>query len=93
MLLTHPKDGMRFILRTQPPLVIGQIVSGDIERLIKDNQPMAVGKPLERNDIAVFYCGLLAPYKWPEDAQAHADQLARIMRKMSDFYLHFVENK
>lgn len=89
MLLSHPTLGeQHFIIRTQPPIIIGQVVHGDIEELIRQYQPMAYGKPYEQNEWAVFYAGILAPYEWQGTAQEQADYLAKIMRKMSDFYLH-----
>lgn len=91
MLLTHPKEGGQFIIRTQPPLIVGQVIKGDIEELIRQYQPIAVGKAYGQNEWAIFYAGMLAHYKFTGTAQEQADYLAKIMRKMSDFYFHFIK--
>jgi hypothetical protein len=88
MLLTHPTISGEFIVRTQPPIIIGQVVRGDIEQMIRDYKPMAVGKPYEQNEWAVFFAGKLDAAPLTGTVQEQADQLAKIMRKMSDFYLN-----
>lgn len=93
MLLTHPQLAGEFIIRTQPPIIVGQVVHGDVEQLIRDYQPMAVGKEYENNDWAVFFCGKLDESQLNGTAQEQADQLAKIIRKMSDFYLHQILKK
>lgn len=94
MLLTHPTiPGQEFIVRTQPPIIVGQVVRGDVEQLIRDHQPIAVGKPYEKNEWAIFFCGKLDKEPMSGSAQEQADKLAKTMRKMSDFYLNFYENK
>lgn len=91
MLLTHPTlPGQEFIIRTQPPIIVGQIVHGDVQELVRKFQPIAVGKPYEQNEWAVFYAGLLAPYEWVGTTQEQADYIAKVMRKMSDFYLNMI---
>lgn len=91
MMITHPQVAGEFIIRTQPPLIVGQILHGDVEQLIRDHQPMAVGKPYEQNEWAVFFCGKLDAEPMTGTAQEQADQLAKIMRKMSDFYLNQIK--
>lgn len=94
MLLAHPTmDGQEFIIRTQEPIIIGQVVRGDVEQLIRDYSPIAVGKSYEQNEWAIFYAGMLAPYKFTGSGQEQADYLAKIMRKMSDFYLHLIKTR
>lgn len=89
MMLSHPTmDGQHFIIRTQPPIILGQVVRGNIEQMILDYQPIAYGKPYEQNEWAVFFAGKLDSDPLTGTAQEQADQLAKIMRKMSDFYLH-----
>lgn len=88
MLLTHPTLKQEFIIRTQPPLIVGQVVFGDIEQIIRDLQPTAVGKPYEQNEWAIFFVGKLDDKQMTGTAQEQADALAKIMRKMSDFYLY-----
>lgn len=88
VLLTHPMMSEKFILRTKEPIVLGQIVIGNIEDLIRQYQPIAVGKVYECNEWAVFFSGILSPYKFEGTGQQQADALARIMRKMSDFYFY-----
>ena len=92
MLLTHPKlGGQQFIIRTQPPIIVGQVVKGNIEQLVREHQPQAVGKPYEHSEWAVFYVGLLQEYKWTGTAQEQAEYLAKIIRKMSDFYVNLIK--
>lgn len=92
MLLTHPTmRGAEFIIRTQPPIIVGQVVKGNIEQMIRAHQPIAVGKELEQNDWAVFFAGKLDTEPMTGTAQEQADQLAKIMRKMSDFYLNQIK--
>lgn len=93
MLLTHPMQSGEFIIRTQPPIIIGQIVRGNIEQMIRDYQPIAVGKPYEQNEWAIFFAGKIDKERMSGTAQEQADWLAKIMRKMSDFYLHNYEKK
>ena len=88
MILTHPTISGEFIIRTQPPILLGQVVRGNIEQMIRDYQPIAVGKPFEQNEWAVFFAGKLDHEPLIGSAQQQADQIAKIMRKMSDFYLH-----
>lgn len=88
MMITHPTVPGEFIIRTQPPIIVGQVVKGNIEQMIRDYQPMAVGKELEQNGWAVFFAGKLDKEPLTGTAQQQADQLAKVMRKMSDFYLH-----
>lgn len=93
LLLDPSNPGVEFILRTQPPIILGQVVRGNIEQLIRDYQPMAVGKPYEQNEWAVFFAGKLDREPLIGTAQEQSDQLAKIARKMSDFYLHNYEKK
>lgn len=87
--LNDPSNtGVIFILRTQPPVILGQVVKGDIEQIIKDLQPIAVSKPYDQNEWAVFLIGKLDSEPLTGTAQQQADKLAKIMRKMSDFYQH-----
>lgn len=88
LLLDPSNSGVEFIIRTYPPIIVGQVVRGDIEQMIRDYQPMAVGKPYEQNEWAVFYAGKIDAAPLIGTAQEQADHLAKIMRKMSDFYLH-----
>lgn len=88
MLITHPLNEGVFIIRTQPPIIVGQVVRGNIEQLIRDYQPLLVGKPYEQNEWAVFFYAKLDDAAMIGTAQEQADQLAKIIRKMSDFYLH-----
>jgi hypothetical protein len=92
MLLTHPLNEGEFIIRTKPPIIVGQVVKGDIDDLIREYQPMAYGRPYDHS-FAIFYAGLLASYEWSGTPQEQADYLAKIMRKMSDFYLHIQNGK
>lgn len=87
LLLDPSNEGVEFIIRTQPPIIIGQVVRGNIEQMIRDYQPIAVGKPYEQNELAVFYAGKIDAAPLIGTAQEQADHLAKIMRKMSDFYL------
>jgi len=91
LLLDPSNPGVEFIERTQPPIIVGQIVRGNIEQMIRDLQPIAVGKPLDQNEWAVFFAGKLDKEPMTGTAQEQADQLAKIMRKMSDFYLHQIK--
>lgn len=86
-LLDPSMPGVEFILRTQPPIILGQAVHGDIEELIRQHQPVAVGKVLDQNEWAIFFAGKLDKEPMAGTAQEQADQLAKIMRKMSDFYI------
>jgi len=88
MLLTHPATPGEFIIRTYPPIIVGQVVRGNIENLIRECQPISVGKPYEQNEWAIFFCGKLDSEPMTGTAQEQADFLGKIMRKMSDFYLH-----
>ncbi|HYD92028.1 MAG TPA: hypothetical protein VEA37_11155 [Flavobacterium sp.] len=88
LLLDPSNPGVEFIIRTQPPIILGQVVHGNVEQKIRDHQPIAVGKPYEQNEWAVFFAGKLDKEPLAGTAQEQADQLAKIMRKMSDFYLH-----
>lgn len=92
MTLTHPTSSDVFIIRTQPPIIVGQVVYGNIEQLIRDRQPVAVGKAYEQNEWAVFFFGKLDSELMSGSAQEQADKLAKIMRKMSDFYLNQIKN-
>lgn len=92
MMITHPTLSGEFIIRTQPPIIVGQVVKGNIEELVKHHQPTAYEKAYEA-DWAVFYAGLLAEFDWQGTTQEQADYLAKIMRKMSDFYLHNILKK
>lgn len=91
MLLTHPTLSGEFIIRTQPPIIVGQVVKGNIEEMIRHHQPIAVGKPYEVNEWAVFFAGKLDREPLAGTTQEQTNQLAKIMRKMSDFYLHQIK--
>lgn len=94
VLLTNPSNpGVSFILRTQPPIILGHVVKGNIEELIRLHQPIAVGKAYENNEWAVFFAGKLDSEPMTGTAQEQSEQLAKIMRKMSDFYLHNYSKK
>lgn len=93
MMIAHPQVAGEFIIRTQPPIMVGQVVHGDVEQLIREYQPLAVGKPYEQNEWAVFFAGKLDATPMIGTAQEQADQLAKIMRKMSDFYFNQIKGK
>lgn len=88
LLLDPSNPGVEFVLRTQPPIILGQVVRGNVEKMIREYQPMAVGKPYEQNEWALFFAGKLDREPLVGTTQEQADQIAKIMRKMSDFYLH-----
>lgn len=61
---------------------------GDVNALIIEYQPIAVGKFYENNEWAIFFAGKLDDTPLIGTAQEQADRLGKIMRKMADFYNH-----
>ena len=81
------------IIHTQAPMIIGQVVHGDVHELIKEYKPMAVGKLLDSYNWAVFYSGMLSGFEFTGTTQEYADLIAKIMREMSDYYFEYLQLK
>lgn len=86
MLMTTPKLEQEFIICTKTPIIVGQVVFGDVEEMIREHQPFAVGKPYEQNEWAVFGVGKLDDANFDGTTQEQADAMAKVLREMSDFY-------
>lgn len=86
---------LQYVLHTLPPFYLGQVVRFSTlhslqqwadDKARKEGHSIA-GKPYEYN-ILIIYAGNLGQAVPLPITQAEADALARIFRRMADFYLH-----